>query len=98
MPKTITSPTKNPVTKTKSQPAQPWQVVVLDDPVNLMGYVTLILKRVFGYDQAKAEHLMLQVHNAGKAIVWTGNRERAEMYVAQLHQFQLKAALEKAGE
>ncbi len=73
----------------------PWNVVVHDDPVNLMNFVTLILKRVFGYPQEKAETLMLEVHNLGRSVVWTGNREKAELYVQQLQSYQLLARLEK---
>ena len=88
-----------PVRKSKSQTrekiAEPWQVVVLDDPVNLMEYVTRILIRIFGYSREKADALMMDVHTKGKAIVWRGGRERAEMYVNQLHSAQLHATLEK---
>jgi len=88
-----------PVRKSKSQTrekiAEPWQVVVLDDPVNLMEYVTRILIRIFGYSREKADVLMMDVHIKGKAIVWSGGRERAEMYVNQLHSAQLHATLEK---
>ncbi len=73
----------------------PWNVVVHDDPVNLMNFVTLILKRVFGYPQEKAEALMIEVHNLGRSIVWTGNREKAELYVQQLQSYQLLAKMEK---
>ena len=74
----------------------PWNVIVHDDPVNLMGYVTLILMKIFGYDEKKAAILMMQVHKLGKSIVWTGEREKAEFYVQQLQAFQLKTTLEKA--
>ncbi len=74
----------------------PWNVIVHDDPVNLMGYVTLILMKIFGYDEKKAVILMMQVHKLGKSIVWTGEREKAEFYVQQLQAFQLKTTLEKA--
>lgn len=83
-------------TKTVTQTATPWAVVIFDDPVNLMAYVTLVLKRVFGYDKAKAELLMLEVHNAGRSIVWLGEKEKAELYVQQLHSHQLKATIQKA--
>ena len=73
-----------------------WNVLVFDDPVNLMDYVTKVFQKVFGYERAKCEELMFQVHNNGKALVWTGERERAELYVEQLHGYQLKASLEKA--
>ena len=74
----------------------PWNVIVHDDPVNLMGYVTLILMKIFGYDEKKAAVLMMQVHKLGKSMVWTGEREKAEFYVQQLQAHQLKTSLEKA--
>ena len=39
---------------------------------------------------------MITVHTAGKALVWSGAREPAELYVQQLHSYQLQASLEKA--
>lgn len=74
----------------------PWNVVVHDDPVNYMGFVTMVLRRVFGYSEAKAEELMLQVHREGKSVVWTGVREKAELYVQQLQAHQLLASIKKA--
>jgi ATP-dependent Clp protease adaptor protein ClpS len=73
-----------------------WNVVVFDDPVNLMAYVTKVFQKVLGCGRARAEELMMTVHTAGKAIVWTGEREKAELYVQQLHQHQLQASLAKA--
>jgi ATP-dependent Clp protease adaptor protein ClpS len=74
----------------------PWNVVVHDDPVNLMHYVTFVLMKIFGYDEKRATVLMMQVHQLGKSIVWTGEREKAEFYVQQLQAHQLKTSLEKA--
>ena len=74
----------------------PWNVIIYDDPVNLMSFVTLILKRVFGYPQQKAEALMMEVHKRGSSVVWTGSREKAELYVQQLQTYQLLAAMRKA--
>jgi ATP-dependent Clp protease adaptor protein ClpS len=76
---------------------QPWHVIVYDDPVNLMHYVTLILQRIFGYPPGTAERMMMEVHTLGKSVVWTGARERAEHYVQLLHSSQLLAAMKKAG-
>ena len=72
----------------------PWQVLIFNDPVNLMSFVTLILRRIFGYSEQKATELMLQVHHRGRAIVWTGEREKAELYVQQLQSYQLNASME----
>jgi ATP-dependent Clp protease adaptor protein ClpS len=73
----------------------PWQVVVHNDPVNLMTYVTMVFQRVFGYPREKAERHMLEVHQQGRSILWSGVRERAELYVQQLHGYLLLATLEK---
>ena len=74
----------------------PWNVVVHNDPVNLMSYVTRVFMTVFGYPKERAEKHMLEVHQQGRSIVWTGLREPAESYVEQLHAYLLLATLEKA--
>jgi ATP-dependent Clp protease adaptor protein ClpS len=73
----------------------PWQVVVHNDPVNLMTYVTMVFQRVFGYPREKAERHMLEVHHKGRSILWSGVRERAEFYVQQLHGYLLLATIER---
>lgn len=82
-------------TETDADLDHPWNVIVYDDPVNLMGFVTLVLRRIFGYTEEKATALMLEVHKGGKSVVWTGNREKAEFYVQQLQSHQLLAAMKK---
>ena len=82
-------------TETSEELTPPWQVIILNDPVNLMSFVTLIIRRVFGYSEEKATQLMLDVHEKGRAIVGTGDREKAEMYVQQLQSYQLLAKMEK---
>lgn len=74
----------------------PWNVVVHDDPVNLMGYVTWVLVKIFSYSQSKAARMMMQVHHQGRSIVWSGPREQAEFYAQQLQAHQLTTSLEKA--
>lgn len=74
--------------------APPWNVIVHDDPITLMTYVTMALQRVFGYPREKAETLMMEVHRTGRSIVWTGAREQAELYVHKLHAAQLLATME----
>jgi ATP-dependent Clp protease adaptor protein ClpS len=76
---------------------QPWHVIVHDDPVNLMGYVTMMLQRIFGYPEQTAQRMMLDIHHKGKCNVWTGEREKAEYYVQQLQSAQLLATMKKAG-
>ncbi|MFZ4682842.1 MAG: ATP-dependent Clp protease adapter ClpS [Terrimicrobiaceae bacterium] len=86
-----------PVEKTGGQPDLdlPWSVVVHNDPVNLMSYVTLIFRKVFGFGREKAERHMLEVHHKGRSVVWSGGREQAEFYVQQLHSHLLLATIER---
>ena len=70
-----------------------WLVVVWNDPITLMSYVVLVLRRLFGYDQETATRLMLQVHHEGRAVVATQPREQAEISVTRLHAFGLQATL-----
>ena len=71
-----------------------WRVVVLNDPVNLMSYVVMVFKKVFGFDESTARKRMLEVHEQGRSIVWSGLREKAEAYVFTLQQWHLTAVLE----
>lgn len=82
-------------TREKDAVDLPWQVVVHNDPVNLMSYVTMVFQKVFGFSHEKAEKHMLEVHQEGRSVVWSGLRERAELYVQQLHGYLLLATLER---
>ena len=92
---TLTDPTIEKKTELEEELDVPWQVVVHNDPVNLMTYVTMVFQRVFGYPREKAERHMLEVHHQGRSILWSGVRERAELYVQQLHGYLLLATMEK---
>ena len=91
----VTSPVLDPVDETDRRPDLPWKVIVLDDPVNLMSYVTYVFRKLFGYSQPKAHRLMMQVHTEGKAVVASGQREKAEFDVYRLHEHGLWAILEQ---
>ena len=73
---------------------RPWNVVVWDDPVTPMSVVVLIFKRIFGYSNNKCTQLMLTVHHQGRAIVWSGQRERAESYCVKLQVAGLQSTIE----
>jgi ATP-dependent Clp protease adaptor protein ClpS len=74
---------------------RPWLVIVWNDPINLMSYVTFVLQKLFGYSRAKAEKMMLDVHNLGRAIVSSGSQEKAELDVSRLHEHGLWATMEQ---
>jgi len=76
------------------EPDRPWVVIVWNDPINLMSYVTLVLQKLFGYPKAKAEKLMMDVHLKGKAVVSSGQKEKAELDVFRLHEHGLWATMQ----
>ena len=84
--------------KTEVRLSKPWNVVVHDDPVNLMVYVTRVFMKVFGYPKPRAEKHMLEVHQRGRSILWTGDREQAEVYVLKLRAAQLRTTMEQVEE
>jgi ATP-dependent Clp protease adaptor protein ClpS len=84
----------NAATAAQTRPADVWRVVVLNDPVNLMSYVVMVFKKVFGFEETRARRHMLEVHEKGRSIVWSGVREQAEAYVFTLQQWHLNAVIE----
>jgi ATP-dependent Clp protease adaptor protein ClpS len=92
-----TAPLEAPVfdSETDVRPDRPWIVLVWNDPINLMSYVTFVLQQVFGYPLEKATHLMLDVHEKGRAVVSSGSKEKAEFFVYQLHEYGLWATLQQ---
>jgi len=73
---------------------RPWVVIVWNDPINLMSWVTFVLQKLFGYGLDKATALMMDVHEKGRAVVASGSREQSEMHVFRLHEHGLWATLE----
>ena len=97
MSQTIEAPVRvrEPEQDEREELDRPWIVVVWNDPVNLMTYVTYVFQKLFGYSKQKADQLMLQVHHEGKAIVSDGTREKAEYDVARLHAHGLWATMQQ---
>jgi ATP-dependent Clp protease adaptor protein ClpS len=76
---------------------RPWLVIVWNDPINLMSFVTFVFQKLFGYSKEKATKLMMDVHVKGRAVVSSGPRERAELDVYRLHEHGLWATMEQSG-
>lgn len=93
-PETVVLPARQPVTRTQVTP--PWNVIVWDDPVNLMSYVVYVFQRLFGFSEQVATEKMLEVHNDGKSLVVSVEREKGEFYVTRLHGYGLQATLERS--
>ncbi len=76
---------------------EPWLVMVWNDPIKLITYVTFVFQKLFGYSKEVATNLMLDVHNRGRAVVSSGTRDHAENDVTRLHAYGLWATMEQAG-
>lgn len=92
---TSTTPVIDFETKEETDEDRPWQVIVWDDPVNTITYVIYVFRKIFGYSEAKATRLTMQVHNEGRSAVNDGPREKMEMDCYQLHSFGLWATIEQ---
>ena len=91
---TMPAEVKEPEVGKVVTPDRPWVVIVWNDPVNLMSYVTFVFQKLFGYSLDKATKLMLDVHEKGKAVVSSGPREKAEIDVFRLHEHGLWATMQ----
>ncbi len=92
-----TSTIEQEATDTDQVLDSPWIVLVWNDPINLMSYVTYVLQKLFGYSLEKATELMLDVHEKGRAVVSSGAREKAELDVFRLHEHGLWATMQRDG-
>ena len=87
--------TWSPTGDTDEEADLPWMVLVWNDPINLMSYVTFVFQKLFGYSLEKATKLMLDVHEKGRAVVSSGPREKAELDVFRLHEHGLWATMQR---
>ncbi len=88
-------PVLEPTTESSVGYDRGWNVVVWDDPVNLMSYVVHVFQKLFGFSKEKATHHMLEVHQQGRSVVITEDREQAEHHTSRLHLYGLQATLER---
>lgn len=69
-------------TRTRRQP--PYAVILHNDDNNTQVFVTMVLRKVFGYTVEKCVELMLEAHEKGRAVVWVGPLEVAELKADQI--------------
>lgn len=63
----------------------PWQVIVLNDDHNTFDHVARVLARFIpGVSLDGGYGLADQIHRRGRAVVWSGHKEPAELYWEQL--------------
>ncbi|HEY3969506.1 MAG TPA: ATP-dependent Clp protease adaptor ClpS [Planctomycetaceae bacterium] len=78
--------TNRPAPKSKTDPKRqpPYAVIVDNDEFHTFEYVIEGLSKVCGYDRQKAFLLAAEIHTRGRAIVWSGTKELAELKCEQI--------------
>src|SRR5215207_9041445 len=84
------APVAEPEQETRSKLLPPYHVLIENDDDHSQQFVVLVLRKVFGYDDAQATQLMHHAEQAGEAVVWTGAKEVAELKLEQLRTFHEK--------
>ena len=93
---TLPAPVETTQEKVKEAFEKNWNVIVWNDPVNLMSYVVFVFMKVLGFTKEKAAKHMLEVHNLGKSVVATESREKAELYYQQIQAHGLTVTIEQS--
>ena len=84
-PATQTPTRRRPTRGGRTGLGRPWRVIVLNDDHNTFQGVAYALSNVLpGVSYDKGMDLANRIHNAGQAVVWSGPRETAEHYWAEL--------------
>lgn len=81
----------------EAAPDSRWAVVVLNDPVNSMSYVSVVFRRLLGLPEEAAKARMQEVHLLKRSVVWEGAEEGALRRMRALHAWHLHAVVEPAG-
>jgi ATP-dependent Clp protease adaptor protein ClpS len=90
---TLTPPRERTRRDSGSGTGDPWRVIVLNDDHNTFEGVAFALAQTIpGVDYDKGMALANRIHSSGQALVWSGHRELAELYHAQLEGYGLTLA------
>ena len=78
--------TKKPAPKSKSEPKKqpPYAVIVENDDLHTYEYVVEGLMKVCGHSKQRAYLLAVEIDNRGRALVWSGTKELAELKCEQI--------------
>ena len=92
-PATLTPPRTRRRQGTGSGLGKPWRVIVRNDDHNSFEGVAFALSSVLpGVSYEQGMELANRIHDTGQAIVWSGHKEQAELYWAELDAFGLTMA------
>lgn len=70
------------------------RIIVVNDPVNLMTYVTAVFRTVLAMPEEAATRHMREVHEQRRSVVWVGPCSQADALVTALRSWHLTVAQE----
>ena len=82
--------TTKPKETTRTRRVPPYNVILLNDDNHSMEFVIEVLCKALGYTVERSYQLMMQAHNSGRTVVWTGPKEVAELKAEQIRTFHEK--------
>src|SRR5438105_737318 len=85
---TITRPDTREEQEVKFLP--PYHVILANDDYHSPEFVVGVLFKVFSYELERCWLLMLEAHNSGRSVIWTGAKEVAELKQEQTSTFHEK--------
>lgn len=87
LPETIVTPKTREREQTRSRKFPPYHVILENDDLHTFEFVVDVLCKALGYPTPQSFQLTMQAHTSGRAVVWTGPREHAELKLEQIQTF-----------
>ncbi len=76
---TQTAPRSKTETTTETRRQPPYHVIIVNDEEHTFDYVIELLVKLFSHPLATAKELTWRIHSAGRAVVYTTHKEKAEL-------------------
>ncbi len=73
--------------KKRARRVPPYNVILENDDHHSFGFVVEVLRKALGYSEERAHQLTKQADTSGRAVVWTGPKEVAELKADQIRTF-----------
>ena len=86
------------VEEVRTRRLPPYNVILENDDHHTFEFVVEVLRKALGVTEQKAVILTSEAHNSGRAVVWTGSKEVAELKAEQIQSFhEIRANGQKLG-
>lgn len=87
LPNVIVTTKSKPERKTHTRRIPPYNVILENDAHHSFDFVVEVIRKALGYSENRAWTLTMQAHSSGRAVVWTGPKEVAELKLEQMRTF-----------